>query len=92
VVDANVNAERESELIDGYRHMIDSEQLDGLIRSELLRGQDGRWRIQSTWRDLEALQAVRKLGKPPAALELLESVGAEHSHTWFVIEAGSDST
>jgi hypothetical protein len=61
-----------------------------LQRSELLRGQEGAWRIQTTWRDVEALMAVRQRGKPPAAMALLDSLGAEHSHTWFTVEVSVD--
>jgi hypothetical protein len=30
--------------------------------------------------------AVRDSGEPPAALRLLESIGAAHSHAVFVVE------
>ncbi len=90
-VDAKVDAEHESDLIAGYRRIIAGDRPEGLLRSELLRGQDGAWRIQSAWRDLEALNEVRNSGSPPAALALFESVGAEHSFTWFVVENGFDS-
>ncbi len=86
VVDATVASEREADLLDGYRRMMDAPKPDGLLRSELLRGQGGRWRIQTTWRDRDALIAVRMSGRPPAALELLDGVGAEHSHDVFSVE------
>ena len=34
--------------------------------------------------------AVRKSGTPPAALELLNSIGARHSHAWFTVERSLD--
>lgn len=86
VVDAQIDPARESEFLDGYQALIAGDQPNGLIRSELLRGQDGAWRIHTTWQDLESLKALRKEGKPHAALALLDSVGAEHTHGWFVIE------
>jgi hypothetical protein len=86
VVDAQVDPAREDDLLDGYRRLNESEQPLGLVRSELLRGQGGYWRIQTTWQDLEALMALRSTGRPPAALELFESVGAEHTHAWFTVE------
>jgi quinol monooxygenase YgiN len=86
--DATVDPARETELVDGYRQMIESGQPDGLLRSELLRGQNGVWRIQTTWRDMAALQAVRASGKPPAALALLDGLGAEHTHDWFTVADG----
>lgn len=86
VVDASVAPEREEEFLEGYRRLTSETQPDALLRSQLLRGQDGAWRIQTTWQDFEALQAVRAAGKPPAALALLEGVGAQHSHGWFTVE------
>jgi hypothetical protein len=84
-IDALVDPEREAELLAGFA-ALGSHKPEGLVRSELLRGQEGRWRIQTTWRDLESLLALRKSGEPPAALALLESVGAEHTHGWFTVE------
>jgi hypothetical protein len=85
VVDATVDPAREAELLKGYRALIADEQPDAILRSELLRGQDGAWRIQTTWRDMDALRAVREAGKPHAAQLLLDSVGAEHSHAFFFV-------
>ncbi|MEI6362551.1 MAG: antibiotic biosynthesis monooxygenase [Actinomycetes bacterium] len=86
VVDARVDPARDAELIAGYQSMNEGARLDGLLRSELLRGQDGIWRIQSTWRDMDALAALRSSGVRPAALDLFESVEAQHSHGWFTVE------
>ena len=85
-LDAHIDPAREAEFLDGYRRLTQEEQPPALIRSELLRGQQDAWRIQTTWQDFDSLMAVRQLGKPPAALVLLDSVGAEHTHTWFTIE------
>ncbi len=85
-VDATVDPEREQDLLDGYRQMQEAPKPDGLLRSELLRGQGGLWRIQTTWRDRDALIAVRQSGRPPAALELLDRIGSEHSHGVFAVE------
>ena len=90
VADAFVATDCEAELVDGYDRMVQGYQPDGLLRSELLRGQEGAWRIQTTWQDMEALMAVRKSGTPPAALELLNSIGAQHSHAWFTVERSLD--
>ncbi len=85
-IDATVDPEREHDLVDGYRQMNEAPKPDGFLRSELLRGQGGSWRIQTTWRDRDALIALRQSGRPPAALELLERLGAEHSHGVFAVE------
>lgn len=87
VVDANLDPARVADLISGFREMIAGPTPDGLLHSELLRGQAGAWRIQTTWRDMDALLAVRRAGGGPAAVELLDRLGAEHTHTWFVVEA-----
>jgi hypothetical protein len=85
-IDAKVPAGHEQELLDGYREMSEGDKPDGLLRSELLCGQDGVWRIQTTWRDMEALMSRRKSGQPPAALALLDRLQAEHSHAVFTVE------
>jgi heme-degrading monooxygenase HmoA len=85
-VDTTVPAELEQALLDEFKAMNGAAKPDGLLRSELLRGQGGAWRIQSTWRDREALLAVRNSGEPPPALALLDRLGVEHSHTFFTVE------
>lgn len=85
-VSAAVAAERETELTDGFREITSRPMPHGLLRTELLRGQNGTWRIQTVWRDREALEEVRTSGEPPAALELFRRVGADHSHEVFSVE------
>jgi heme-degrading monooxygenase HmoA len=89
VVDATVPAEREQDLVDGFRRLAADARPDGLLRTELLRGQQGRWRIQTTWRDLDAVRALRAAGARPAAQDLLESVGATQTHDVFKVEVGA---
>ncbi len=78
-VTARVGAHHESDLTTGFRDLTAGPIPDGLIRTDLLRGQHGNWRIQSVWRDRDALEAVRLSTEPPAALELFRKVGADHS-------------
>ena len=87
-LDATISPELEAQLIEGYERMISADRPDGLLRAELLRGQDGAWRLQSTWRDMDALVAARQSGSPPAALQLLQSLGIESTHDWYIVEAG----
>ncbi len=86
-VTLDVPADRELELVAGYRDLVAGERPDGLVRSELLRGRDGRWLIQSLWRDRDAVLAARASGVPPLAVLLAERVGAEHTHDVFTVEA-----
>ncbi len=90
-IDTTIQPEREQELRDGFRQLNDGPKPDGLVRSELLRGQGGAWRLQTTWRGLDALLAVRNSGEPPAALALLDRLGAEHSHAVFTVEQSHDA-
>lgn len=61
---------------------------EGLLRTELLRGSDRQWRIQSLWRDRAALEAMRAAG-PPAAPALFRRVGAEPDLTILEVVAAS---
>ncbi|MEX5258132.1 antibiotic biosynthesis monooxygenase [Kocuria arenosa] len=84
--DTTIEPEREQDLIEGFRRMVAGPRPDGLVRSELLRGQGGAWRIQTTWRDRDALMALRAAGELPAALALLDRLGAPHSHSVHTME------
>jgi len=85
-VDFTIDADLEVDLLDGYAELNRGPTPDGLVRSELLRSFDGSWRIQTTWRDRDALMALRRSGQPPAALTLLERLEVEHSHSVFTVE------
>ena len=85
-VSAKVDPERENELTSGFRDLVAGTMPDGLLRTELLRGQDGVWLIQSLWRDRDAVLAARASGEPPAALELFRTVSADHTHGVFTVE------
>lgn len=89
-VSATVDADREAELLTAFRVATAGGTPDGLVRTELLRGPDGQWHIQTLWRDRAALDAMRAGREPPMAPRLFSQVGAEsslqvyevaHSHT-----------
>src|SRR5690348_6263369 len=75
-VAATVSEERTEELQTGYAALVNGPLPDGLLRTELLRGPDGQWRIQTLWRDRNAIEAMRNSGEP-AAPKLFRQVGAE---------------
>lgn len=60
---------------------------DGLLRTELLAGRDGEWKIQSLWRDQAALDAMRAGAEPPAAPALFRRLGAEPVLRIFQLQA-----
>ncbi|MEU9715284.1 hypothetical protein [Streptomyces sp. NPDC047976] len=76
-VSAVVAPEREADLVAGYRDLVARPLPDGLLRTELLSGQDGHWRIQTLWRDRAALDAVRAAPGGAPAPQLFREVGAE---------------
>ncbi len=86
-VSASVDPEREADLLAGFENLARSPFPDGLLRSELLRGPDGQWRIQTLWRDRAALDAMRAGTEPPAAPTLFRSVGAEPTLTILDVAA-----
>jgi quinol monooxygenase YgiN len=94
-VSASVDPGRDDDLLAGFRELLVSSVPDGLLRTELLRGPGGTWRIQTLWRDPAALDAMRASGQPPAALTLFRSVGAEPSLTILEVavqhRAGSEA-
>ena len=85
-VTATIPSEREGEFLAAFRELSSAGKPDGLQRSELFRATDGRWVIQSLWRDREAIAAARQGGRKPAALVLLDSLGATHTHELFTVE------
>lgn len=76
-VAGTVAAEREAEFVESFRKLVAGPLPDGLIRTELLRGERGHWRVQSLWRDRAALEAVRADPKRSAAPHLFRAAGAE---------------
>ncbi|WP_143094265.1 antibiotic biosynthesis monooxygenase family protein [Streptacidiphilus jiangxiensis] len=62
LAEANVRvpAGREADLIAAYHRLIAQPLPDGLLQTELLRGPDGRWRIQTLWQDRSFLNAMRE--------------------------------
>ncbi len=86
VVRARVAEDREAELVQGFRDLVAGEALPGLLRTELLRGQDGTWCVQTLWESREAVVALRQQGRPPAALELLRRLGATPEHDVLTVE------
>lgn len=84
-VSAMVAEDREAELAAMYRELTSGPLPNGLIRTELLREAGGRWRVQSLWRDVAALEAVRTGRDRPAAPDLFRRVGAEPTLSVFEV-------
>jgi quinol monooxygenase YgiN len=86
-VSAIVAPEREAGLVAAYRALVAHTLPDGLVRTELLSGQDGHWRIQTLWRDRAALDAMRAAPEGPAAPRLFREAGAEPALALFDVRA-----
>jgi hypothetical protein len=76
-VSAVVADERASEVPVAFEELLRGEVPDGLLRTELLAGPDGEWRIHTLWRDQAAFDAMRARPEPPAAPTLFRRLGAE---------------
>jgi hypothetical protein len=76
-VTATADPAREDDLVAGFQELTRQAVPEGLLRTELLRGPDDVWRIQTLWRDRLALDAMRGGNEPPAAPSLFRRVGAE---------------
>lgn len=74
-VRATVDPSRHEALVAGFEALLAASPPEGLLRTELLQV-DGEWRIQTLWRDREALAAMRSSTAEPAAPKLFRSVGA----------------
>lgn len=85
-VRATVEAARQEALVAGFEALVAESLPEGLLRTELLHA-DGEWRIQTLWRDREALAAMRSSTAEPAAPKLFRSVGAEPEVTVMEVRA-----
>jgi quinol monooxygenase YgiN len=86
-VSARVDAVRADELVEGFRRLVEGPTPVGLLRSELLRGPDERWVVQTLWRDRQALDAMRATAEVPAALQLFIDVGVQPTLEIFEVAA-----
>lgn len=75
-VRATVDPSRDEAIVAGFEAMVAGSRPEGLLRTELLHV-DREWRIQTLWRDREALAAMRSSTDEPAAPALFRSVGAQ---------------
>jgi hypothetical protein len=91
LVNAVVDAAREVELVEGYRRMVDGDRPDGLLRSELLRGQEGGLAHPDDLAGHGRAHGGPEVGQPACRLELLNGIGAQRvSHDWYSVEQGFD--
>lgn len=86
-VSAVVDPASEERLLAAFGELVAKPVPDGLLRTELLRGSDHTWRIETLWRDRAALDAMRAGTEPPAAPALFRSVGADPTLTVFEVAA-----
>jgi quinol monooxygenase YgiN len=88
-VAAEVAPGRAAEVVPAFTALLRTGLPDGLLRTELLEGPAGLWRIQSLWRDQEALDAMRAGSAPPAAPTLFRRLGAEPTLTVLRVQGSS---
>ena len=85
-VRASVDPSQHGALLAAFEALLDEPRPDGLLRTELLQAGD-EWRIQTLWRDHDALAAMRTAPEEPAAPRLFRSVGAEPHLTIYEVKA-----
>lgn len=83
VVGASVDATRGHELTTAFQALGRAPLPEGVLGTELLRGPEGRWRIQTHWRDRASLEALLSGSETPTAKRIFQQVGAESSLTVF---------
>lgn len=76
-------------LVAGFEGLLATSRPEGLLRTELLHADD-EWRIQTLWRDSEALAAMRSSTAEPAAPKLVRSVGADPELTVLEVRASTE--
>jgi hypothetical protein len=89
VLEANVPVGREGELEAAYHEGATGSLPAAFIRSELLRDarDQTRWRIQTWWLSVDALDAMRRAGTPRGVL-MFRAAGAEPALSVFdVVDA-----
>jgi len=92
VVSASIDPSRQDELVTRFEELLARPKPDGLLRTELLHDGSGQWRVQSLWRDRDALDAMRRAPEPPAAPALLRAVGGEPTLVVLDVVAHSGSS
>ena len=86
-VSAIVAGERTGDVLAAFTELAQRPLPDGLLRTELLKGRDGEWKIQSLWRDRAALDVMRAGPEPPAAPALFRQLGAEPELWIYTLQA-----
>ncbi|WP_042377349.1 antibiotic biosynthesis monooxygenase [Streptacidiphilus melanogenes] len=84
-VNVSVEAEHEDRLIAAYHRLIARPLPEGLLQTELLRGESGRWRIQTLWRDRSSMDAMRSTSAGPSAPRLFREMNAQPEFEIFEV-------
>ena len=89
-VRATVDPARQGDLVAGFEALLAAPPPEGLLRAELLH-LAADWRIQTLWRDRDALMAMRAGTAEPAAPQLFRSVGADPELTIMEVRASTQA-
>ena len=92
IVEGEVEAARESDLLSAWMEKTADVLPAGLIESFLLRAEDGPWRIVTLWESREAVMAMRASGEPPAAPVMFERAGSRPSLSMWTVEGRVSAT
>jgi hypothetical protein len=89
-VRATVEPSRHEARAAGFEELLAESRPEGLLRSELLHV-DGERRIQTLWRDREALTPMGSSTAEPAAPKLFRSVGAHPELTILEVRVSMEA-
>ena len=88
-VRATVDPSHADDLLAGFHALLAQPRPDGLLRTELLRA-GNEWRIQTLWRDSDALSSMRSTTEEPAAPRLFRAVGAQPELAVLEVELSTE--
>ncbi len=92
LVSAEIAPERQAEVVEAYREMVET-KLPPMIRETfLLLGDDGTVAIATVWNSREALDAVRLGPDEPFARRVLREAGGDPNAQFFDVAAEGASS
>ncbi len=88
ILEAHVNADKASALLDAYRSGLSSLPPQ-MVQTFIIQNVTDKtlWQIISVWKSREALEEMRNSGETPAGIVMFRSAGAEPKLSIFDVPA-----
>jgi hypothetical protein len=91
LVSARIDPERQAEVAQAYRDMVEGHLPPVIRETFLLVADDGTVAIATLWNSREALDAVRLGPEEPFARRVLREAGGDPEAQFFDVVAGAES-